>query len=143
MITLKQKNMSTNVIDIEGIGSVYANTLAEFGINTIEQLLIQGATKSGRKELEKETKIDGKRILYWIGMADLYRINGVGKQFSELLKGAGVDTVKELRTRNPENLHTKLVETNEIKMLTKAVPSFVQVKDWIIQSKSMKTTIIY
>jgi nucleotidyltransferase/DNA polymerase involved in DNA repair len=52
-------------------------------------------------------------------LADLYRINGVGKQFAELLKAAGVDTVKELRTRNPENLHPKLKETNKEKNLKK------------------------
>ncbi|MDC0230510.1 DUF4332 domain-containing protein [Aureispira] len=135
--------MNTHIIDIEGIGSVYTDKLVAAGINTIEQLLNQGATKSGRNALEKETGIDGKRILDWIGMADLYRINGIGKQFAELLKATGVDTVKELRTRNPENLHTKLEETNEDKNLTKAVPSFVQVKDWVLQSKSMDTIIRY
>ncbi len=40
------------------------------------------------------------------------RINGVGPQFSELLEAAGVDTVKEFRHRNAENLVAKLEEVN-------------------------------
>ena len=64
--------MSTHIIDIEGIGSVFADKLAAVGINTIGQLLNQGATKSGRIPLEKETGIGGKRILDWIGRSISY-----------------------------------------------------------------------
>ena len=41
-----------------------------------------------------------KKILKWVNMADLYRIKGVGSEYSELLEAAGVDTIKELRNRN-------------------------------------------
>ncbi len=119
------------------------NRLVAAGIITIGQLLTRGATKSGRKALEKETGIDGKHILDWIGMADLYRINGVGKQFAELLKASGVDTVKELRTRNPENLHTNLEETNEKKKLTKAVPAYIQIKLWIKHAEELDGIMTY
>jgi predicted flap endonuclease-1-like 5' DNA nuclease len=135
--------MDINIIDIEGIGAKYAEKLEAIGISTIGQLLEKGAGQKGRKELEKESGIDGKHLLKWIGMADLYRIDGVGKQFAELLKAAGVDTVKELRTRKAENLQATLEITNQEKKLTKAVPSFVQVRLWIEHAKELEATLTY
>ena len=135
--------MGTQIIDIEGIGPKYAEKLEAIGIGTIEAFLGKGASQDGRKELEKETGIDGKLIIDWIGMADMYRIKGVGKQFAELLKVAGVDTIKELRTRNPENLEVKLQETNEEKKLTRAVPSLPQVQNWINQASELEAKLTY
>ena len=54
--------------------------------------------------------------------ADLFRVKGVGPQFSELLEAAGVDTVKELRNRNAANLAAKLAEVNEEKHLCRRTP---------------------
>lgn len=135
--------MDKHIIDIEGIGPKYAEKLEAAGISTIGQLLEKGSTPAGRNALEKATEIDGKRILDWIGMADLYRINGVGKQFAELLKVTGVDTVKELKMRNPENLCEALDNTNEAKKLTRAVPSLPQVRDWIQQAKVLEARLTY
>jgi len=135
--------MIKNVIDIEGIGPKYAEKLEAVGIVTIQELLDKGANASGRKALEEATGIDGKRILDWIGMADLFRVSGVGKQFAELLKAAGVDTVKELRTRNAENLQEKLEATNEEKALTRAVPALAQVEDWIRQAQELEARLTY
>lgn len=135
--------MDKPIIDIEGIGPKYAKKLEAVGIVTIGQLLEKGANPAGRRELEKTTEIDGKRILDWIGMADLYRINGVGKQFAELLKAAGVDTVKELKMRNPENLCEALTSTNEAKGLTRTVPALPQVENWIRQAKLLEARLTY
>ena len=54
-------------------------------------------------------------LLKWANMADLMRISGVGAEYSELLEAAGVDTVKELRNRNAENLAAKMAEVNDNK----------------------------
>ncbi|WMX16205.1 MULTISPECIES: DUF4332 domain-containing protein [unclassified Aureispira] len=135
--------MNKHIIDIEGIGPKYAEKLNAVGITTIDELLDKGSTPSGRQDLEQSTGIDKKRILDWIGMADLYRINGVGKQFAELLKVTGVDTVKELKMRRPENLCEALEKTNETKKLTRAVPSLPQVKDWIQQAKILEARLTY
>lgn len=70
-------------------------------------------------------------------MADLFRINGVASQFAELLKAAGVDTVKELRTRNPENQHAALLKTQAEKGLTKVVPAPTKIEDFITQAKAL------
>ena len=39
-------------------------------------------------------------ILEWLNLADLFRINGVGEKFSDILEEAGVDTAVELFKKN-------------------------------------------
>ena len=97
-----------NVKDIEGIGPVLGGKLEAAGIVTVESLLDRGATRTGRANIDKETGIPESQILEFVNMADLMRVKGVGGEFAELLKAAGVDTIKELRTRNAENLYKKL-----------------------------------
>jgi hypothetical protein len=70
-------------------------------------------------------------------MAALFRISGIAGQFAELLECAGVDTVKELRNRNAENLADKLAEVNREKKLCKATPSAKTVADWIEQATTL------
>ena len=107
--------MDYKIIDIEGIGDVYAQKLIAAGINKVSELLEKCAAPKGRKALAEETGISEKLILKWTNHADLFRINGVGPQFAELLEAAGVDTVKEFRHRVAENLQPKLEETNAAK----------------------------
>ena len=91
--------MDYKIIDIEGVGDVYAEKLTAAGINKVSELLEKCAAPKGRQELAEATGISEKLILRWTNHADLFRINGVGPQFSELLEKAGVDTVKEFRHR--------------------------------------------
>jgi predicted flap endonuclease-1-like 5' DNA nuclease len=135
--------MAKRISNIEGIGPVFAQKLNESGIKTVENLLEKGATRQGRAALAKSTGIDDQKILKWVNMADLFRIKGVGPQFSELLEAAGVDTVKELRTRNAENLYAKMVEVQEQKNITRAVPALKVVHKFIDQAKNLPPIVSY
>ena len=135
--------MSYKIVDIEGIGPVYAEKLVAAGIVTVDQLLEKGKTPKGRKELEDVTGITGKLILTWVNHADLFRINGVGPQFSELLEAAGVDTVVELANRKPENLVAKLNEVNEAKNICNRVPAVSEVQKMIDQAKELEPKMTY
>lgn len=135
--------MGYKIIDVEGIGDIYAKKLKDAGIDTVDELLEKCATPAGRKALEEQTGISGKLILTWTNHADLMRINGVGPQFSELLEAAGVDTVKELKHRVAANLHAKLVETNEEKNLVNRVPAEVEVQKMIDQAKELPALMEY
>lgn len=115
--------MSYNVVDIEGIGETYAAKLEIHGIKTTGDLLQKAGTKASREILAAATKIPESLILTWVNHADLFRINGIAGQTAELLEAAGVDTVKELATRNAANLHAKLQEVNEKFGLSGKVPS--------------------
>lgn len=135
--------MAYKIIDIEGVGEVYAPKLIAAGINDTDALLEKCAKPAGRKALEEATGISGKLILKWTNHADLMRIKGVGPQFSELLEAAGVDTVKELKHRVAANLAAKLVEVNEEKNLCNRVPSEKEVQKMIDQAKELEPRMTY
>ncbi|MCR5819625.1 MAG: DUF4332 domain-containing protein [Bacteroidaceae bacterium] len=135
--------MSYKIIDIEGVGDVYAEKLNAAGINKVEELLEKCAVAKGRKELAEATGISEKLILRWTNHADLFRISGVGPQFAELLEAAGVDTVKEFRHRVAENLVPKLEEVNSQKNLVNRVPSVKEVQKMIDQAKEMEPKVSY
>ncbi len=135
--------MVYKIIDIQGVGEVYAQKLIEAGINTVDDLLEKGKTAKGRKELEEATGITGKLILTWVNHADLFRIKGIGPQFSELLEASGVDTVKELAMRRADNLAAKMLEVNEQKHLTKVVPTEKQLQGMIDQAKNLPGVVTY
>ncbi len=132
-----------SIIDIEGIGPQYAKTLSEIGIKTTEALLKQGATPKGRKIIEEKTQIGHKLILEWVNLADLFRIKGVGEEYSDLLEEAGVDTVIELSNRNAENLFAKVNEVNSKKKLVRRPPALSMVQSWIDQAKKLNRVIEY
>lgn len=129
--------------DIEGIGPLYAQKLIEAGVTSVAQLLKVGADPKGREELAAKTGIDRKLILEWVNHADLYRIKGIGQEYSDLLEDAGVDTVVELATRKPENLHAKILEVNADKKLVRRPPSAGMVADWVLQAKELRRIVTY
>jgi len=133
----------TKIIDIEGIGKKYAQMLSEAGIASIEVLLKKGASPQGRKEIEEKTGISHKLILEWVNLADLFRINGIGEEYSDLLEEAGVDTVVELAQRKPDNLHKNLIEINQNKKLVRQIPGLSQVTKWVEQAKRLPRVVTY
>jgi predicted flap endonuclease-1-like 5' DNA nuclease len=132
-----------DVIEVEGIGEAYAEKLKKAGIATTESLLKSGATPAGRRKIAEKTGISGKRILRWINHVDLFRINGIEKQYAELLEAAGVDTIPELAQRDPSHLHPKLAEVNHQKKLVRKIPGIEQVSGWISQAKKLPRIITY
>jgi len=128
---------------IEGIGPAYAEKLAAEGLRTTEALLKTGGAKKGRADLAEATGISEKLILRWVNMADLFRIKGVGEQYSDLLEAAGVDTVAELAQRKAENLQAKMVEVNEEKRLVRRVPTLSEVTSWVESAKSLPKAVTY
>jgi predicted flap endonuclease-1-like 5' DNA nuclease len=128
---------------IEGIGDVYAGKLAKVGVSTTQGLLEAGASPKGRKDLAEKTGISEKLILEWVNLADLFRISGVGEEYSDLLEEAGVDTVIELAQRNAANLYAKLKEVNAEKSLVRRLPSEGQIADWVKQASALDRKVTY
>jgi predicted flap endonuclease-1-like 5' DNA nuclease len=131
------------IIDIEGIGVKYAEKLIDVGVRSTTRLLEIGATKRGREDLSKHAGISEALILEWVNLADLMRIKGIAEEYSDLLEEAGVDTIKELRKRVPENLHASLLNLNQEKALVRRLPSKQDVVSWIDQAKKLPPKITY
>jgi predicted flap endonuclease-1-like 5' DNA nuclease len=130
--------------EVEGIGPVYGEKLRKAGIKSVDQILKIGCNPAGRKELAETTGLDASLILTWVNMADLFRVKGIGSEYAELLKKSGVDTVKELRNRNPENLLAKMTEVNSAgRPLVRSLPSQSMVQSWVSLAKELDPMVTY
>lgn len=134
MATLKQ---------IEGIGPARAAKLEKAGVRGMNGLLKMGATRKGRQELAKATGFDAKTILEWVNRADLFRVKGIGTQFSDLLEAAGVDTAVELANRKPEALLESMAKANAKLNKVNQMPGLSNVKAWIANAKKLKRVVEY
>jgi predicted flap endonuclease-1-like 5' DNA nuclease len=133
----------TKLTAVEGIEDVYAAKLKDAGAATLEAFLEKGATPAGRQDLAAAADISGKLILEWINLADLFRIKGIGEEYSDLLEEAGVDTVPELAQRNAANLYARLMAVNAEKKLVRRVPTLAQVTSWIEQAQALPRIVQY
>lgn len=135
--------LDQGVEQIEGIGPSYAEKLKGANITAIKDLLKAGATKKRRQTLAKIAGASERTVLRWVNRADLFRVKGIGKEYSELLDVAGVNTVLELSRRNPANLRGKLEEVNREKRVVKQLPSVETIKEWIRHAKRLKRRVEY
>lgn len=63
---------------------------------------------------------------------DVHKIKGIGPKHTEMLESIGVDSIKELRHRNPASL-LEMIETRHGKVIGM---SLKEVTDWIDQAKA-------
>jgi chromosome segregation ATPase len=134
-----------DIEDIEGISSVYGGKLRSIGISWIHELLETGKTPEGRAGIVERTGIDHRLVLRWVNHSDLLRVEGVTPDWAELLEASGVDTVKELRHRVPENLQAKMQQANPTPRgrIAPTVPDLETVRHWIELAKGMEPKITY
>jgi len=135
--------MSYKIEEIEGIGPANAAKLAAAKITTTDDLLEKCCTPAGRKKVAEATGLGESVILKWSNLADLMRVSGIGRQFSELLEAAGVDTIKELRTRKAANLAVAMEKINTEKKLARTSPPEATVTKWIEAAKKMDPKMTY
>ena len=106
-----------------GLPTREATKLRKNGVRTTDALLKVAATKTGRRNLAGKTKLAERDVLGWVNRADLMRVKGIGPEYADLLEVAGVDTVKELRTRNAENLLDAMTDLNTRMRLVRRLPT--------------------
>ena len=135
--------MSLTLGELKGINDTLTNLLKAQGLIDSDTLLEATRTPKGRKELAEAIGVDKAVILELANRADLARVKGIGRVYSDLMEEAGVDTVKELSKRVPENLHAKLVEINTVRQLTQRPPSVDQVAGFVEQAKSLPVMLEY
>jgi predicted flap endonuclease-1-like 5' DNA nuclease len=135
--------MTYPVSEISGIGPEVADRLKSVGIRTTARLLDAAKGPKERKRLAAKTGLDEKRILSWANTADRMRIKGVGSDYAGLLQAAGVDTVKELKYRNPGRLAKAMADANAKRKLVRVLPSDGAVVRWIEHAKKLPMKISY
>lgn len=135
--------MTTTVDKIDGIGPVYRSKLEAAGIATTDSLLEQCGSREGRRRVASLTGLREAQLLKWVNCADLMRLRGIGKEYSQLLEAAGVDTVRELKMRNPDMLHAKLTEVNANKHLARRSPALHDVTSWVTAASAMEPRVFH
>jgi predicted flap endonuclease-1-like 5' DNA nuclease len=135
--------MSYPIADLDGIAPGVALKLKSCGIRTTGRLLECAKDPKGRRALAEKTGLDEKCLLRIANMADRMRIKGVGEEYAELLEAAGVDTVKELKYRNPANLAKAMAAANTQRKLVRLLPSEKLIKSWIEHAKKLPLKISY
>jgi len=135
--------MSYPIADIEDIDVDEAKALKSVGIRTTEKLLEAAKSPKGRKQLAAKTELNEKMLLRWANIADKLRIKGMGKEYAALLREVGVDTVKELRYRNPARLAKSMAEANKKRKLVGFLPSEKLARRWVEDAKKLPQKITY
>ena len=135
--------MPISVKEPKGMTPQLAEKLAQRGIANGDQLLEAAKAPAGRKALAEQLGAKERDVLELANRADLSRVKGVAGVFSNLLEKVGVDTVKELATRRPDNLHAKINEINDKEKLAKRAPSEADVQDWVAQAKQLPKILSY
>lgn len=135
--------MSVTIGELRGITDAVLNALKGQGLSDSDSLLEATKTPQSRKALASAAGIDSAVLLELANRADLARIKGIGRVYSDLMEEAGVDTVKELARRSPENLHAKLIEINNVRQFTQRPPSVEQVSDFVEQAKALPGMLEY
>lgn len=128
---------------VEGIGTKYAKVLRKAGVRSTGDLLKKGATPKGREMISRDSGITKTLVLEWVNHVDLFRIKGVGEEYSDLLEEAGVDTVVEMAQRNTANLYETIQSTNARKKLVRQLPSQKMVNNWVSQAKKLPRVVQY
>lgn len=135
--------MTTAVKDLRGASDAIVAKLTEMAIKDNEQFIAAATTPAQRKELASACNCTPGEIRELANRADLARVKGVSGVYSNLLESAGIDTVKELATRRPDNLYAKIIETNVKEKLTARPPIQSMVEDWVKQAKELPNTLTY
>ena len=135
--------MTYAIADITGIAPALRAKLKGVGIRTTGKLLESAKRSKDREALAKKIDIDPRIVLCIANLADRMRIKGVGQEYAELLQAAGVDTVNELRYRNPANLAKKMAEANAERKLVRVLPSELMIQRWIEHAKKLPLKITY
>jgi hypothetical protein len=135
--------MAYPITDIRAIGPDTAVILKSDGIRTTVSLLRSGKTPKQRLKIAERIGTDEKRVLDWVTAADRMRVKGVGWEYAELLRAAGVKTVNELKFRNPQKLVDQMTEANTKRKLVRLLPSVTMVRRWIESAKKLPPVIRY
>jgi hypothetical protein len=135
--------MTYPISDIEGMSAFAASKLKSMGIRTTDALLEAARNVRGRKALSTRTGISEQQLLEWANVSDYMRIPGMGRAKVNLMRAAGVTTVRELAHRNPARLAQNMKEVNTRRKLVRVLPSEKSVEQLIAQARKLQPKITY
>ncbi|MFX0133416.1 MAG: DUF4332 domain-containing protein [Candidatus Hodarchaeota archaeon] len=134
-----------SVSDLEELNQKVTVQLAKIGIIKLKDLINTELTDiEYRINLEQFSEEEIADFVYnlprWKKMAELYKIKGIGSQYSDLLVEVGVDldTLKTF-TGVPRDLLDKIETYNIIHNDVSRLPTLKDLENWIEQAKALQT----
>ena len=137
LVSVALKGHMARIDQVAGIAHKDATKLRKAGVRTSKGLIEVAADRKGRADLAAATGIDSRNLKLWVNHADLLRVKGVGAEYAELLTAAGVDTLRDLRRRNPTALLAKIIGLNGSNRVVRRLPTESMVEVWIDAAKDL------
>jgi len=117
---------------LRGISDSDVQRLRGVGIHHTNQLLHKTSLEVDRKRLSKRTGITNERLLGFAHQCTLMEVSGMERQL-QTVRRFGVETLKDLRAQDPDQLHAKLVDAIGLA----GAPSHSDVQYWISQATGL------
>jgi predicted flap endonuclease-1-like 5' DNA nuclease len=131
------------ITDIEGIVPGMELKLKQVGIRSINQLLEKCATKEDRQKIGEKIGVDEPSILKWVNTADMYRVKGLGSEYSQLLERIGINTISELKHTTPHTLLEKITLVNRANRLVRRIPHLKRIEEIVEYAKMLEQKVSY
>jgi hypothetical protein len=135
--------VSKSLKKLSGLAPDAVESLRGAGIRTSDRLLEAAKSARDRKALAVKTGLGPRELLRFANLADKLRVKGLGAGYAELLCRVGVDTVRELKFRNPAKLAAAMRKENDKRKLVRLVPTEKAVSRWVDAAKKLPPKITY
>ena len=137
----KSNAKKAHLTSIPGINETFEAKLNAAGINNVNDLLAEGATRQGREEIGTRSGLSAEQLLKFVHCADLFRVTGIGGQTAALLDAASVTTLAELARSHPSTLQVKLQQVSDGKKPSAKLPTEKELAEWIGEAKTLPKTV--
>jgi hypothetical protein len=135
--------VSKSLKKLDSLDREAVESLRSAGIRTSDRLLEAAKSGKDRKALALKTGIEPRKLLRFANLADKLRVKGLGAGYAELLCRVGVDTVRDLKYRNPAKLAAAMRKENDKHKLVRLVPTEKAVGRWVDAAKKLPPKITY
>jgi len=117
---------------LSGISDEDVQRLRAVGIHHTNQLLHRASLEIDRKRLFKKTGISPERLYELANQCTMLEVSGMDRWIA-LMRRLGINSMKDLRAQDAEQLHSTLVEAIGLA----GAPGVSDVQYWISQSTGL------
>jgi hypothetical protein len=126
------------IAQLPGLSDPDRLLLAEYGIDTTQQLLKTTRTPGDRQALAAQLQVHIKHVNKWFALANLARIPAVGCQYCGLLLHVGISNPTQLAQTAPATLHRQILRLRvTTAQRPELCPGFDEVVQWIDQARAL------
>ncbi len=116
---------------IDLVEPAQAEALARLGIVTTQDLWKATRTPGQVRRLARALKVSARTIRDWGDFCEVLQIEGVGPKVVRVLRLAGVRRLRDLASKDPERLATRIREVNQEHEILGKLPDVETVRAWV------------